>query len=133
MRMYVDRRLLTHFEWLLPIFAIAVRGLGIAEPSATHAPGAEGPSPLAIRQGLWFTGGVVGMLPCSPTIGGSILRLPRLRRGRARAGQCRSSAASPAGRDADLVRAGPIQPSEFEARARSPRPLLRARRRSASG
>jgi rod shape determining protein RodA len=63
MRMYVDRRLLTHFEWLLPIFAISVCGLGIATVySATHAPGAEGPSPLAIRQGLWFTGGLVGML-----------------------------------------------------------------------
>ena len=63
MRMYVDRRLLTHFEWLLPLFAIAVCGLGIVTVySATHAPGGEGPSPLAIRQGLWFTGGCVGML-----------------------------------------------------------------------
>ena len=63
MRMYVDRRLLTHFEWLLPLFAIAVCGLGIVTVySATHAPGAGGPSPLAIRQGLWFTGGCIGML-----------------------------------------------------------------------
>jgi rod shape determining protein RodA len=63
MRMYVDRRLLTHFEWLLPLFAIAVCGLGIVTVySATHAPGTEGPSPLAIRQALWFTGGCVGML-----------------------------------------------------------------------
>ena len=30
--------------------------------SATHAPGSEGPSTLAIRQGLWFTGGLLGML-----------------------------------------------------------------------
>ena len=63
MRMYVDRRLLTHFEWLMPLFAIAVCGLGIVTVySATHAPGTEGPSPLAIRQALWFTGGCVGML-----------------------------------------------------------------------
>jgi rod shape determining protein RodA len=63
MRMYVDRRLLTHFEWLMPLFAIAVCALGIVTVySATHAPGTEGPSPLAIRQLLWFTGGCVGML-----------------------------------------------------------------------
>jgi rod shape determining protein RodA len=63
MRMYVDRRLLTHFEWVLPLFAVAVCGLGIATVySATHVPGTEGPSPLAIRQGLWFAGGFVGML-----------------------------------------------------------------------
>ena len=63
MRMYVDRRLLTHFEWLLPLFAMAVCGLGIVTVySATHAPGMEGPSPLAMRQGIWFAGGLVGML-----------------------------------------------------------------------
>ena len=63
MRMAVDRRLLTHFEWLLPLFAMAVCGLGIATVySATNTPGAEGPSPLAIRQGLWFTGGCIGMI-----------------------------------------------------------------------
>jgi len=63
MRMHVDRRLLTHFEWLLPLFAVAVCGLGIVTVySATHAPGTDGPSPLAIRQGLWFTGGCLGML-----------------------------------------------------------------------
>jgi len=61
--MYIDRRLITHFEWMLPLFAIAVCGLGIATVySATHAPGMEGPSPLAIRQGLWFLGGFIGML-----------------------------------------------------------------------
>jgi rod shape determining protein RodA len=63
MRMYVDRRLLTHFEWMLPLFAVAVCALGIATVySATHALGAEGPSPLAIRQGMWFAGGCIGML-----------------------------------------------------------------------
>ena len=63
MRMRVDRRLLTHFEWLLPLFAMAVCGLGIATVySATNTPGTDGPSPLAIRQGLWFTGGCLGMI-----------------------------------------------------------------------
>ena len=61
--MYVDRRLLTHFEWLLPLFAIAVCGLGIVTVySATHGPEATGPSPLAMRQGMWFVGGCIGML-----------------------------------------------------------------------
>jgi rod shape determining protein RodA len=63
MRGYVDRRLLTHFEWLLPLFAMAVCGLGIVTVySATHAADGGGPSTLAIRQGLWFAGGLVGML-----------------------------------------------------------------------
>ena len=61
--MYVDRRLITHFEWMLPLFAVAVCGVGIATVySATHAPGMEGPSTLAVRQGMWFAGGCVGML-----------------------------------------------------------------------
>ncbi|HXJ32453.1 MAG TPA: rod shape-determining protein RodA [Candidatus Eisenbacteria bacterium] len=63
MRLYVDRRLITHFEWLLPLFAIAVCGLGIATVySATHAPSMDGPSPLAVRQAMWFAGGFAGML-----------------------------------------------------------------------
>jgi rod shape determining protein RodA len=61
--MYVDRRLLTHFEWLLPLFAVVVCSLGIVTVySATHTPGADSPSPLALRQALWFAGGCVGML-----------------------------------------------------------------------
>ena len=62
MRMHVDRRLLTHFEWVMPLFAMAVCALGIVTVySATNIPNTEGPSPLAIRQGLWFTGGCLGM------------------------------------------------------------------------
>jgi rod shape determining protein RodA len=61
--MRFDRRLLVHFEWLLPLFALAVSGLGVMTVySATHAPGAEGFSPLAIRQFAWLAAGVVGML-----------------------------------------------------------------------
>jgi rod shape determining protein RodA len=61
--MRFDRRLLTSFEWRFPLLAIAVTGLGLATVySATHGPGATGPSPLALRQGAWFAGGVVGML-----------------------------------------------------------------------
>ena len=61
--MYVDRRLLTHFEWLLPLFAVAVCALGIVTVySATHGPETTGPSPLAMRQVMWFVAGCVGML-----------------------------------------------------------------------
>ena len=61
--MRFDRRLLTHFEWLLPLLALAVAAGGIATVySATHAPGQTGASPLAIRQVAWLAGGVVAML-----------------------------------------------------------------------
>ena len=63
MPMYVDRRLLTHFEWLLPLFAIAVCALGITTVySATHGPEVVGVSGLAMRQATWFAAGIVGML-----------------------------------------------------------------------
>ena len=63
MRVRFDRRLLTHFEWLLPLLALAVSGLGVMTVySATHSPGAEGPSPLAVRQLTWLAGGCVAML-----------------------------------------------------------------------
>jgi rod shape determining protein RodA len=60
----VDRRLIAHFEWLMPLLAVAVCGLGIVTVySATHGLDAAGaPSPLALRQGVWFGAGVVGML-----------------------------------------------------------------------
>ena len=62
MRMRFDRRLLTHFEWLVPLLAISVCGLGMLTVySATYNPGA-GTSPLAIRQLVWFAAGVAGML-----------------------------------------------------------------------
>ena len=60
--MRFDRRLLTHFEWLVPLLAMSVCALGMLTVySATHSPGAAA-SPLAIRQLVWFSAGVVGML-----------------------------------------------------------------------
>src|SRR5262249_48369291 len=48
---------------LLPLLAVAVSGLGVVTVySATHSPGAEGPSPLAVRQLTWLAGGCVAML-----------------------------------------------------------------------
>src|SRR5207249_8894451 len=39
--MKFDRRLLTHFEWVLPLLSLAVSALGVTTVySATHAPGA---------------------------------------------------------------------------------------------
>src|SRR5438034_7038215 len=61
--MRFDRRLIAHFEWLLPLLAFAVSGLGaMTVYSATHVPGAHGLSPLALRQLLWLAGGSVAML-----------------------------------------------------------------------
>jgi rod shape determining protein RodA len=61
--MRFDRRLITHFEWLLPLLALAVSGLGaMTVYSATHVPGAQGFSPLALRQLMWLAGGTVAML-----------------------------------------------------------------------
>src|SRR5438105_13185529 len=62
--MRFDRRLLTHFEWLLPLLALAVCGLGAATVySATHVPGTQGLASLALRQLLRLAGGVGAMLP----------------------------------------------------------------------
>jgi rod shape determining protein RodA len=62
--MRFDRRLITHFEWLLPLLALTVSGLGAATVySATHVPGvSQGLSPLSIRQLTWLAAGCVGML-----------------------------------------------------------------------
>src|SRR2546425_9086657 len=61
--MRFDRRLLTHFEWPLPLLALAVTGMGIATVySATHGPGSEGLPPQALRQMAWLAAGVAGML-----------------------------------------------------------------------
>jgi len=61
--MRFDRRLITHFEWLLPLLALAVSGMGVATVySATHTPGTQGLTPLAIRQLTWLAAGCVGML-----------------------------------------------------------------------
>jgi rod shape determining protein RodA len=57
--MQFDRRLITHFEWLLPLLALLVSGIGVATVySATH----EGPTSLAVRQLTWLAGGVVAMV-----------------------------------------------------------------------
>src|SRR5204863_174218 len=61
--MRFDRRLIPHFEWLLPLLALGVSGLGaMTVYSATHVPGMHGLSPLALRQLLWLAGGSVAML-----------------------------------------------------------------------
>lgn len=61
--MRFDRRLVTHFEWLLPLLVIAVCGLGtLTIYSATWAPGTEGLTALATRQLTWFGAGIAGML-----------------------------------------------------------------------
>src|SRR5207244_5525955 len=61
--MKFDRRLLTHFEWVLPLLSLAVSALGVTTVySATHAPGAAGWSPLAVRQLAWLAASVAVML-----------------------------------------------------------------------
>jgi rod shape determining protein RodA len=61
--MRFDRRLITHFEWVLPLLALAVCALGGATVySATHVPGTGGFSPLALRQTMWLAGGGAAML-----------------------------------------------------------------------
>jgi len=61
--MKFDRRLLTHFEWVLPLLSLAVSALGVMTVySATHAPGAAGWSPLAVRQLAWLAASVAVML-----------------------------------------------------------------------
>ena len=62
MRMRFDRRLLTHFEWIVPLLAIGVSVLGVLTVySATHTPAAPTPA-LAVRQLVWFAAGIAGML-----------------------------------------------------------------------
>ena len=61
--MRFDRRLLTYFEWPLPVLVLMATALGTATVySATHGSGTTGASPLALRQGAWLAAGVVGML-----------------------------------------------------------------------
>lgn len=61
--MRFDRRLLTHFEWLLPLLVIAISGLGIlCVYSASHTPDLVGLPSSAARQLTWFGGGLVAML-----------------------------------------------------------------------
>jgi len=61
--MQVDRRLLTHFEWALPLVVFAITGIGIVSIySATHEPGVEASAGLAVRQGVYLAVGVGLML-----------------------------------------------------------------------
>jgi rod shape determining protein RodA len=61
--MRFDRRLITHFEWLMPVLALAVCGLGaMTVYSATHVPGQQGFSTLSVRQLTWIGGGSLAMM-----------------------------------------------------------------------
>jgi rod shape determining protein RodA len=61
--MRFDRRLITHFEFLMPLLAVTVTGLGaMTVYSATHVPGQDGLSTLTVRQLTWLGGGCVLML-----------------------------------------------------------------------
>jgi rod shape determining protein RodA len=63
MAMRFDRRLITNFEWQLPLLALAVTALGVVTVySATRTPGIEGLSPLAARQVTWIAAGCGAML-----------------------------------------------------------------------
>src|SRR4029077_2753390 len=62
-RMRFDRRLLTHFEWALPLLAIAICAFGILTVySASYTPGTDSPAPMAMRQLTWFAAGLLVML-----------------------------------------------------------------------
>jgi rod shape determining protein RodA len=59
----IDRRLLTHFEWLLPLLVLGATTTGIFTIySATWTPATVGPPALAMRQLAWLGAGVVAML-----------------------------------------------------------------------
>jgi len=61
--MRFDRRLLTHFEWALPLLAIAICAFGILTVySASYTLGADTPAPMAMRQLTWFAAGLLVML-----------------------------------------------------------------------
>ena len=59
----IDRRLLTHFEWLLPLLVLGATTTGIFTIySATWTPATVGPPALAMRQLGWLGAGVMTML-----------------------------------------------------------------------
>jgi rod shape determining protein RodA len=59
----IDRRLLTHFEWLLPLLVLTAAVTGILTIySATWTPATAGIPALAMRQLAWLGAGVVAML-----------------------------------------------------------------------
>jgi rod shape determining protein RodA len=61
--MRFDRRLLTHFEWVMPLLAAAVCVLGILTVySASYSPGTDGVPSMAVRQLTWFVAGLGVML-----------------------------------------------------------------------
>jgi len=58
----IDRRLITHFDWLLLVCTLLVIGCGLVTVlSATHSPGRL-VSPLAVRQAMWAGAGLICML-----------------------------------------------------------------------
>jgi rod shape determining protein RodA len=61
--MRFDRRLLTHFEWIMPLLAAAICVLGVLTVySASYAPGTDGVPSMAVRQLMWFVAGLGMML-----------------------------------------------------------------------
>ena len=53
--MRIDRRLIAHFEWQLPILSLAIVGLGtLCVYSASREPGVMGLPPLVMRQLTWL-------------------------------------------------------------------------------
>jgi rod shape determining protein RodA len=61
--MRIDRRLIAHFEWQLPLLALAIVGLGtVCVYSASRDPGMTGLPPLVMRQLTWLAAGCVAML-----------------------------------------------------------------------
>jgi rod shape determining protein RodA len=61
--MRFDRRLITNFEWLLPLLVLAVCVFGaLTVYSATRAPAEPGLAGLALRQLIWMGAGLVLML-----------------------------------------------------------------------
>ncbi len=60
MRIQVDRRLVYHFDGFSLLLMLAIVGLGVATIySATYQPDAPAQSPLAWRQAIWATAGLV--------------------------------------------------------------------------
>jgi rod shape determining protein RodA len=60
--MRFDRRLLTHFEWVLPLLAVTVSALGVLTVySASYAPDGDAPL-MAVRQLVWLGAGLAILL-----------------------------------------------------------------------
>jgi rod shape determining protein RodA len=63
--MFIDRRLISHFDWWLCALALLVAALGIATIySASYSMEGQGSGGLALRQLSWLAVGVVAMILC---------------------------------------------------------------------